>query len=338
MPGAGQARSGHAPIASRSVPSPRADVPMLVAELGAQGAGARSEALLGVDLLKRYVLRIDYPRKRLWIAEPARCVAVAILRAVLSVDAVRRALARHEPKLVDDPARPRAAVAVVLRDAAAGPEVLLIERARHPEDPWSGHMAFPGGRVDPGDSDTRAAAERETLEEVGLSLAGAEPLGRLDDLEGRHAGRPLPLVISAWVYHVTEPRPLALNHEVADDAVGAARAPRRSGPARRVPDTDRRLPRHPRRRARPPHRLGPHLPLPRDLPRPPRCPASGALASARHSRIETWRGRPKPQSRAARFGSRSEPKASVRDAHERSRSRSATDRLTERAASSPSAG
>jgi 8-oxo-dGTP pyrophosphatase MutT (NUDIX family) len=133
---------------------------------------------------------------------------------VLSIDSVRSAFARHEPKLVDDPARPRAAVALVLRDAPASPDVLLIERAKHPEDPWSGHMAFPGGRVDPGDPHARAAAERETLEEVGLSLAGAEPLGRLDDLEGRHAGRPLSLVISAWIYHVPEPGPLAPNHEV----------------------------------------------------------------------------------------------------------------------------
>jgi 8-oxo-dGTP pyrophosphatase MutT (NUDIX family) len=133
---------------------------------------------------------------------------------VLSVDAFRSALAQYEAALVDDPARPRAAVAVVLRDAATGPEVLLIERARHPEDPWSGHMAFPGGRVDPDDSDARAAAERETMEEVGLALAGAELLGRLDDLEGRHAGRPLSLVISAWVYHVKEHAPLVLNCEV----------------------------------------------------------------------------------------------------------------------------
>jgi 8-oxo-dGTP pyrophosphatase MutT (NUDIX family) len=136
------------------------------------------------------------------------------VRVVFSIDAVRSAFARHEPVVVGDPARPRAAVALILRDVASSPDVLLIERAKHPEDPWSGHMAFPGGRVDPGDRDARAAAERETMEEVGLSLAGAEQLGRLDDLEGRHAGRPLPLVISAWVYHVPEPGPLAPNHEV----------------------------------------------------------------------------------------------------------------------------
>lgn len=131
-----------------------------------------------------------------------------------TIDEVRRALASRSAKAVDDPARPRAAVAVVLREAAGGPELLLIERARHPEDPWSGHMAFPGGRVDPGDPHAQAAAERETFEEVGLSLERAELLGRLDDIEGRHAGRPLSLVISAHVFHHAEPGDLSLNHEV----------------------------------------------------------------------------------------------------------------------------
>jgi 8-oxo-dGTP pyrophosphatase MutT (NUDIX family) len=133
---------------------------------------------------------------------------------VSPIEAIRRALGERPAKVVDDPARPRAAVAVVLRDADGGPELLLIERAKHPEDPWSGHMAFPGGRVDPGDPDTRSAAERETLEEVGLSLAGAELLGRIDDIEGRHAGRPLSLVIAAHVYHCTAPSELVLNYEV----------------------------------------------------------------------------------------------------------------------------
>lgn len=134
---------------------------------------------------------------------------------MLSVEHMRASLALRKPVRIDDPARPRAAVAVVLRADAGEPEVLLIERARHPLDPWSGHMAFPGGRVDPGDANPRAAAERETVEEVGLSLARAELFGRLDDIEGRHAGRTLRLVISAFVYHLPEaPAELVLNHEV----------------------------------------------------------------------------------------------------------------------------
>jgi 8-oxo-dGTP pyrophosphatase MutT (NUDIX family) len=138
---------------------------------------------------------------------------------VLPKDAIRAALATPPPQLLDVPDRPHAAVAVILRgsaDAGGGPELLLIERARREGDPWSGHMAFPGGRMEPGDRDPRAAAERETWEEVGITLAGAELLGRLDDLPGRHAGRPLALVISAWVYHVESHGPLALSAEVEE--------------------------------------------------------------------------------------------------------------------------
>ena len=130
------------------------------------------------------------------------------------LDRIRAALAAHGPQLKSAPRH--AAVAMVLRGAPAALEVLFIERAEHPNDPWSGHMAFPGGRVDPGDAGPRAAAERETLEEVGLSLEGAERLGQLDDLEGRQAGRPAGLAISGFVYHLPETPELELNHEVRE--------------------------------------------------------------------------------------------------------------------------
>ena len=78
----------------------------------------------------------------------------------------------------------RARVAIALHEGGGSLELLFIERASRDGDPWSGHMAFPGGRVDDTDLGPRAAAERETLEEVGLSLAGAELLGQLDDIHG----------------------------------------------------------------------------------------------------------------------------------------------------------
>jgi 8-oxo-dGTP pyrophosphatase MutT (NUDIX family) len=132
---------------------------------------------------------------------------------MVAIDDLRRALAAHRPQVLGG--RRRAAVAVVVHDAAAEPEMLFIERARHPADPWSGHMAFPGGRVDPGDATGRHAAERETLEEVGLSLGGAELLGRLDDKKGNPRTHP-ELVISAFVFYASAPGELAINREVQD--------------------------------------------------------------------------------------------------------------------------
>ncbi len=135
-------------------------------------------------------------------------------RRMPTLDEIRRALAAHEPRTMSNGDASRAAVAMVLRCHDGAQEVLFIERARREGDPWSGHMAFPGGRVDPGDTNSRVAAERETWEEVGLSLDRAEHLGRLDDQAGHHAGRESGMVISAFVYHVEGDAPLVPNHEV----------------------------------------------------------------------------------------------------------------------------
>ncbi len=132
-----------------------------------------------------------------------------------SLDQIRRALAGHVPVALAAEGRRQAAVALVLRGDPARPELLFIERARREGDPWSGHMALPGGRIEPDDESTRRAAERETLEEVGLCLEDAERLGRLDDMQGRHVAGVPELVISAFVYHVTKPMELVPNHEVS---------------------------------------------------------------------------------------------------------------------------
>jgi 8-oxo-dGTP pyrophosphatase MutT (NUDIX family) len=146
-----------------------------------------------------------------------------------SVDDVRAALAARRPRAL--PGTRRAAVAIAVQEHDGVPRLLFIERARRFGDPWSGDIAFPGGRVDPGDRDARAAAERETREEVGLDLRHAEPLGRLDDLA---AGIPLvaPLVLSAFVYAVGDEVALRTNHEV--QATLWAPVPALLDPARHV--------------------------------------------------------------------------------------------------------
>lgn len=103
-----------------------------------------------------------------------------------------------------------ASVALVLVAEPDDLSLLFIRRREHPSDPWSGHTAFPGGRLDPGDDDARAAAERETFEEVGVDLASAAALGRLDDLAGRSAS----LLVSGFVYGLRRRPALTPNHEV----------------------------------------------------------------------------------------------------------------------------
>ena len=66
----------------------------------------------------------------------------------MTVGAIRERLAAHQPALVEDAGHAHAAVAVVLRDGEEGAELVMIRRAHREGDPWSGHMALPGGRQD----------------------------------------------------------------------------------------------------------------------------------------------------------------------------------------------
>jgi 8-oxo-dGTP pyrophosphatase MutT (NUDIX family) len=129
-----------------------------------------------------------------------------------------RALAeRPGVAAVPDPGARLAAVALILRAGEAGePELLFIRRAEHPGDPWSGHVAFPGGRKDPSDETLEATAMRETLEETGVDLArDGLLLGRLDDLQPRTPTLP-PVVVRPFVAAILPRVTLTLNDECAD--------------------------------------------------------------------------------------------------------------------------
>jgi len=79
----------------------------------------------------------------------------------------------------------------VLREASPrGSELLFIERASKEGDPWSGHMAFPGGRAEPLDPNLRSTAERETFDMFGIDFAGNPNLSPIYLPEG-FIGHPL---------------------------------------------------------------------------------------------------------------------------------------------------
>ena len=112
----------------------------------------------------------------------------------------------------------RSAVALVLRERDDQLDVLMIKRAEREGDPWSGHMAFPGGRMDPDDITGIRTAYRETLEELNIDVEKAgHCIGRLSDLVSRpHSGR-RPMVVSPYVFHLHTPvTPQPKHDEVAE--------------------------------------------------------------------------------------------------------------------------
>eukprot|EP00667_Euglena_gracilis_P018482 EG_transcript_19637 len=121
--------------------------------------------------------------------------------------ALRGALHVMEPRLSANPSR--ASTALILRSVLAGGEqhdleLLFIKRAADPRDPWSGNVAFPGGRRSPADKDDVATAVRETWEEVGLDLTkDFIYLGRLDESYTVIRGRRADLAISPCVFYQT---------------------------------------------------------------------------------------------------------------------------------------
>lgn len=134
-----------------------------------------------------------------------------------TVEQIRQALSRHQPALVArGPGHSEAAVALVLAGTGDDLSLCAILRAEHPLDPWSGHMALPGGRASAEDSGPRAVAERETLEEVGLALDESHWIGPLSQMPV-NLGGDRRMVLSPFVYYLGEERsPFTLSDEVAE--------------------------------------------------------------------------------------------------------------------------
>lgn len=132
---------------------------------------------------------------------------------------IQAQLANYTPQKVTPKATTRqAAVAIIMRNLGqqGSEEILFIKRAKQDGDPWSGHMAFPGGHLDPVDDHLRAAAERETMEEIALDLSDAHYLGALDHQHAQPGGRVLDMLIAPHVFQIEGDPTFDPNYEVAE--------------------------------------------------------------------------------------------------------------------------
>ena len=133
-----------------------------------------------------------------------------------TIEQISKQLAAQEPFPNRHPEPGDAAVAIILAGDESNLKICLIKRADRMGDPWSGHIALPGGRISEFDGNAQSAAEREVSEEVGLRINAECLIGRLPDLPIRRHGAFTGLTLSIFVYYAgPEPLAFSLNHEVA---------------------------------------------------------------------------------------------------------------------------
>ncbi len=129
------------------------------------------------------------------------------------LDRLVAVLASKPPSESDDPALRQAAVAVLL--APDPDQLLVIRRTERAGDPWSGHLALPGGRREPGDADLLDTAIRETAEETGVALDRDWWRATLDDL-APHTAVLVPIVVRPFVFQLPHRVDAASSNEVAE--------------------------------------------------------------------------------------------------------------------------
>lgn len=111
----------------------------------------------------------------------------------------------------------RSAVAMILQVREGELHICMIKRAERKGDPWSGQMAFPGGRMDKTDAHGFAVAVRETEEEVGLTLGPADQcIGRLSDINARPHKGAFGMAVSPFVFRLEREVSFTPNYEVAE--------------------------------------------------------------------------------------------------------------------------
>lgn len=143
--------------------------------------------------------------------------SLAALRAHPLIGRLAGALGARDSVEVEDASARGAGVAILVRVGVDGNlEMFFIQRAEYDGDPWSGQIAFPGGREEPGDESLYDTAARETFEETAIDIRlHGEVLGTLDDLRPSTITLPA-VIVRPFVVLVAEAPEPVLSDEVAN--------------------------------------------------------------------------------------------------------------------------
>ncbi len=110
------------------------------------------------------------------------------------------------------PAQTATAAVAIIKCLTPKESFLILRRAAHPLDPWSGHFSFPGGRKEEKDATLLETCIRETAEEVGIHLT---PETMQKHLPVTPAGRDLqnPIWVQPFIFALRDKPSIVINPE-----------------------------------------------------------------------------------------------------------------------------
>lgn len=152
--------------------------------------------------------------------ESEKIEPMAILSDSEKIAALERLLKERTPrKIGGEPGLVHAAVMMILKETEEEFSMLFIKRPEAEWDPFSGHMAFPGGKMSEGDNSKLQTAIRETQEEIGVDLGvHGRILGELDDVNPNNP-RARGYIVTPYLSFLTVEVPLELDRREVEEAV-----------------------------------------------------------------------------------------------------------------------
>jgi 8-oxo-dGTP pyrophosphatase MutT (NUDIX family) len=134
-----------------------------------------------------------------------------------SLEGIKASLISHPGKTITqgkESLLPKAAVAIILNPDKLSRELLMlfVKRKSRDSDPWSGHMAFPGGRFTDSDTSLLETAIREVREEINVDLREMSFLGTLDEI----VARTMPIRVTPFVFQAKDVFRIVVSPEEID--------------------------------------------------------------------------------------------------------------------------